>query len=356
MPTHNVHISDVLAFKSCRRKWDFSSSLRRNLTPLGVYVPFFVGRVIHGALDRMYRYGVNPVDEVASLVEEETRHIQQDHPQIYATQIQKVNEQAVLCAAYLQHYVEWSQVFNGPFNDRDLDFINVEQQFNVPLRTDRGFIAKSLRKAGKFDGVVRYKKDDKLYLWEIKTTRSINERLKMLDLEEQADSYAIDAQQMLGEPIAGIIYMLIRKAIPETPEILKNGCLSQNKRIDTTFEHYLACIRAHHKHEATRDFISAKYGDFLQHLLDNANPFFMRICIRRTQEQLIAARNELYAVAREMTNPRIPIYHHGQPSCNWCVFREPCVAIQQGKHDEAERLLRENYTQNTYHLTGVDEL
>lgn len=356
MTTFDIHISDVLAFKSCRRKWNWSSLLRQNLTPLGVYVPFFVGSVIHGALDRYYRYGLSPAHEVTMLAWEETKLIQEEYPEIYAAQLPKIDQQVALCEAILNHYVQWARSYNGPLNDRDLDFINVEQRFDVPMRTNRGFIAKRYRLAGRFDGVVRNKRDDQLYLWEVKTTRSIAERIKQLDLEEQADAYALAAQELLGMPIAGVIYTLIRKAIPEQPQVLKNGMLSQNKQIDTTFECYLAAIRAQHQHNATRDFISTHYGDFLQHLLDNSKPFFERVLIRRSQAQLKASRDELYAVAREMTDPRVPIYHHGQPSCNWCIFRDPCLALQNGNKELSDRILAENFVQNTYHLRGEDEL
>lgn len=351
-----IHISDVLAFKSCRRKWDYASLLRRNLTPLGVYAPFFTGRVIHGALDRLYRFGVNPVDEVPALVHAETFKLRTEYPTIYTANEPTINEQAEFCKALLAHYLQWRQSYKGPFNDYDLDFINVEQSFNVPMRTSRGFLARRLRLAGKFDGVVRYKKDDQLYLWEVKTTKSINNRIKQLDLEEQPDAYALAAQEILGQPIAGIIYTLIRKATPETPQELKRGGLSQNKQIDTTFAHYLAAIRAYHGHNATNEFIQDTYGPFLQHLLDNGNPFFERVMIRRTPAQLRTARNELYAVALEMTQPRVAIYKTGDVHCNWCIFREACIARQQGNIEYSEQLLKENYTQNTYHLRSEEDV
>lgn len=351
-----VHISDVMAFKRCRRAWDFSSPLRRNLTPLAPYVPFFTGRVVHGALYHHYYFGVHPVDQVDALVWSETAKLKKDHPTIYAANEQTINEQAQFCKALLEHYMQWATAYNGPFNDRTLDFINVEQAFNVPMRTNRNFIARRIRKAGKFDGVVRNKLDDKLYLWEIKTTKSIEQRTKQLDLEEQADSYALDVQELLGEPVAGIIYTLIRKALPAEPQVLKAGGLSKNKQTDTTFEKYLAAIRAYHGHNATRDFINEHYGEYLQHLLDNGNPFFARVIVRRSAEQLKTARNELYAVAQEMINPSVRIYKTGDVHCNWCIFREPCIAIQQGQPEYAEKLLRENFVQNTYHIRSDEEL
>lgn len=354
--TFDIHISDVQAFKACRRKWDWSSLLRRNLTPVAPYAPFFTGRIVHAALDLYYRYGLHPAYEIDLLVNDETKHLRTHYPTIYAANEQSINEQAQFCKDLLAHYVQWAGSYNNPFNDRELDFINVEQNFNEPMRTNRGFLARRMRLAGRFDGVVRHKKDDKLYLWEIKTTKSIDNRLRQLDLEEQADAYALAAQEILGEPIAGIVYTLIRKALPATPQVLKNGMLSQNKQIDTTFEYYLSAIRAIHGHNATREFINVQYGDFLQHLLDNGNPFFARVMIRRSPEQLRTARDELYATAQEMINPAVPIYKTAGIPCNWCIFREPCIAKQQGEIAYSEQLLRENYMPNTYHLRGEEDV
>lgn len=355
MTKFDIHISDVLAFKACRRKWDYSSLLRRNLTPLGVYAPFFTGRVIHGGVDSKYRYGLHPVEMVDEFVHIETEQLRVEYPTLYQAELPIIEKETALCKGILNHYQQWSTAYNGTFNDRSLDFLNIEQSFRVPLRTPRNFIARRFQLAGRFDGVARHKADDKLYLWEVKTTTRMQQRISMLDLEEQPDAYAIAAQELLGEPIAGIIYTLIRKALPATPEVLKNGNLSQNKAIDTTFEHYLAAIRNHHQHNATREFISATYGDFLQHLLDNGKPFFERVMIRRSPAQLKTARNELYAVATEMTNPSVPIYHHGQYGCNWCIFKEPCLAMQQGNTAFAEQLIDRNYVQNTYHQQRSDD-
>lgn len=356
MQTYDIHISDVLTFKRCRRAWNWASPLRGNLTPLKPYGPFFIGTVMHGALRQMYYFGINPVDTVDALVDDYMAPLRQTYPAAYEAAKPEIATNADFCRAVLEHYTQWARSFNGPFNDRTLDFINVEQSFNVPMRTNRGFYARRLRKAGKFDGIVRHRLDNKLYLWEIKTTKSILQRERQLDLEEQADSYALDVQEMLGEPVAGIIYTLIRKALPAEPQVLKRGGLSQNKQIDTTFERYLAAIRELHGHNASSTFIADTYGEFLQHLLDNGNPFFHRVMITRTPEQLRTARDELYAVAQEMTDPAVRIYKTGDTHCNWCIWREPCIAIQQGQHEYARKLLAENFVPNTYHIQGEDEL
>jgi len=354
--TYDIHISDVLTFKRCRRAWNWASPLRSNLTPLQPYGPFFIGSVVHGALRQRYYFGINAVDVVDELADEYLAPLRDRYPAVLEANRPKIDEWVTFCKAILEHYDQWARSYNGPYNDRTLDFINVEQSFNVPMRTNRGFYARRIRKAGKFDGIVRHRLDGKLYLWEIKTTKSIFQRERQLDLEEQADSYALDVQEMLGESVAGIIYTLIRKALPVAPDVLKRGGLSQNKQIDTTFERYLAAIREYHGHNATSTFIADTYGEFLQHLLDNGNPFFHRVMITRSPAQLKTARDELYAVAQEMVNPSVAIYKTGDTHCNWCIFREMCIALQQGQYEFAEKMLHENFVPNTYHIQGVDEL
>jgi hypothetical protein len=53
-----VHNSDRGTFKDCRRKWDWSSPARHNLSVradvAGVYIPFFLGNGIHYALENFY--------------------------------------------------------------------------------------------------------------------------------------------------------------------------------------------------------------------------------------------------------------------------------------------------------------
>src|SRR5258706_4478979 len=355
MQVYDVHISDVMAFKSCRRRWDFSSSLRRNLTSLGIYAPFFTGRIIHAALDNLYKYGVEPVTMVAELVVQETNDLRIKQPDVYKRYADLITEQMWLCTDILNHYWSWRQSYNGPYADPDFDFLTTEQAFNEPMRTPKGRIAKNLRLAGRFDGLVRYKKDDAVYLWEIKTTRSISERIKMLELEEQCDAYCIAAEEMLGERVHGVVYTLIRKKTPDEIPVLKSGMLSQNKAIDTTAELYIECVRTHHGHVATREFIKEHYGEIINHLLQNGKPFFQRVVVKRSIAHLANYRQQLYTVAREMTNPRIPIYHHGQYSCNYCVFREPCLAIQRGDVALAESILATQFVQNTYHLIPTDE-
>src|SRR4051812_5729556 len=53
-----IHASDRGTFKSCRRRWDWSSPMRNNLAPKpeehGVVMPLWFGSGIHWALRHYY--------------------------------------------------------------------------------------------------------------------------------------------------------------------------------------------------------------------------------------------------------------------------------------------------------------
>jgi len=328
---YSVHISDMQAYKSCRRAWNWSSSLRGNLEPIEKYAPFFIGTLVHHALEYWYRLELRPFHSIHEyLVEQGITEFGDSlaTPQNYINQLPTQMQQQVHEAiAYAEHYIAWQQHDNTWLADREFDFIEPEQSFSrVLFKNSR----KQINHDGRFDGVVQHRQNKKHYLWELKTTRSITEREKQLLFDSQADTYTIAVQDILGQPIAGIVYTLIRKKIPEQPIILKNGMLSQNTSIDTTPELYLAAIKAHHGIDATKEFITTNYQSILNALVIQPNKFFRRVVVNRSQAELRRANDEFLTVAKEMINPATPIYATDGPHCNYCLFRTPCDAMRKG--------------------------
>jgi hypothetical protein len=245
-----------------------------------------------------------------------------------------------------EHYRQWAVNMHGNLGDESFDPISVEQPFDVPILTPAGFPSSKFRFAGRVDGVWRSRIDGQLYLHEIKTTSSIDGRLAQLQFEYQPTAYMLAMQEVYKEPIAGVVYTLIRKKLPADPDVLKNGLLSQNKGIDTTADHYLACIKKHHQNPTMGpNAIKIAYGDILSTLLNQPNRFFRRVLIKRSPGQLSEMRRILYDVARDMTNPKVAIYQSPGYFCNNCIFSTPCVALSQGQ--PIDPILSAHYTRNT---------
>lgn len=338
-----IHISDVLAFKACRRKWNFSSQLRSNLTPIERYTPFFIGSAVHYCLERHYRDQCQPERALASYLAIEK--IDPSDPTI--------SEHLPLIVGMVDHYLLWQSKDTSPYADNKLEFVALEQRFRIPLRTPTGKRMRGVYLAGRFDGLVRSLHDGRLYLHEIKTTRSCLERSRQLPYDEQTNAYLIAASEWCREQVAGVIYTLLRKKAPDKPTILKDGYLSQAKNQDTTAEYYVKAMKDHHAGYAGDPMMLYNdYKLFINYLLAQPNRYFMRLVVKRTNTELVNAANDLYSVAREMLSKHTAIYPHGSPECNYCFYREPCAMLNAGL-DPAE-VLATNYVNNTYHLREGD--
>ena len=326
--TYFVHSSDIQRYKRCRQYWDWASPIRSNLTPRDKYAPFFTGSLMHHVLEHWYKIGQDAQTSIANYMAKECTPEQRADP--------KLLEQATLVQVLFEHYRLWQHHDASWLSDGNFEFIANEQMVHLPLWRNR---YADVRLIMTFDGVVKDLTSGKYYLWEIKTTKSVVQRQKQLDLDLQADNYANGAQRILDVPISGIIYTLIRKKIPDFPKVLTNGFLSQSRDQDITGWWYLKCIKEHHRlHLADREyrneFIKENYSKILDHLLQEQN-YFRRVLVKRSQAELDDSWHQLYAVTREMISKQTPIYLSEEDRCNFCLFRNPCIAKRQGRDYQA---------------------
>jgi len=338
---YEIHISDVGAYKKCRRMWNWSSPLRGNLEPFDKYAPFFVGSMVHHALEYWYKFNTPPVASVFSYAAKNCSTTEIDDPNI--------REQINLAVDLVNHYLLWQAKDQSILADANFEFIAPEQSFKTILwRNSR----KRIWLAGTFDGVVKQLSSGKYYLWEIKTTRSLIEREKQLALDEQTTAYANAAQTVVGYDISGIVYTLIKKKVPEFPKVNNDGQLSQSKSQDTTPEFYLDCIKRNHPN-ITKEQIKTIYGNFINYLCQEPSKYFRRLVVNRSAMELHRDKLELIAAAQEMVDNRTPIFRSGGPHCNYCLFRSPCIALNAGR--DYQSILAEGYTKNRKYVDEVTE-
>jgi hypothetical protein len=324
MTLAKIHASDIATWKACRRRWEWSSSLHRNLEPAKPYTPFLLGRAVHHALEHYYGSGMLPEESLASFWQEETVKMQV-HGALWETEQQIIAEQYELSLGLLEHYLMWLKTIKGPLANDQYETVATELRFEVPLRDPFGTVSDKVMLAGRIDGVCRRKSDGTLWLREFKTARGIQERLNMLPYDEQPIVYIMAATEHYGEPVQGVIYDIIRKKLPAYPKPLANGMLSQAKSQKTSFAYYLHAIRDHHGPAATPEFIRANYGLFLQVLKEEAEPFFDRVVVQRTPEQLELAARDIWVVAHEMVDPTMYVFPSSGYHCNYCSFKVPCA-------------------------------
>lgn len=313
-----IHISDIRTFLECRLRWLFSSPLRMNLEPALPYIPFLLGRGVHEALAGYYtspgRTGCETAyREWAQKAVEGLKDVPTSD-----TKRTEINEALMLGLKMTQHYDLWA-----PRHD-DFKVIAPEYEVSVPLGIQvRGM---DIWYAGKCDGVARTR-DGKVRLLEFKTCARFPDP-KTLAYDDQGLSYLAAAARSADFPRpedvpTEMLFTFMRKKAPTTPATLIKGGLSKNKRIDTSYEHYLHTLLA--RGEASL----APYEEILLHL-EAQEKFFRRHVVRHTKQALDFHWQCLQAVAREMLSTDLPIYPApGWYKCGRCFFAEPCKMVRE---------------------------
>lgn len=347
---YGIHVSDLRTYLTCRRKWDWSSLLRQGLEKRVTYAPFFLGRGIHYCLQQYYETGEHPAVFLPAFVEQEIRTME-EVGELWDEERDIVTENTALASAMLDHYYLWTTNNKGLWSDDNLNFISLETEFNVALRAPSGRASSRINLEGRFDGLVQRKDNGTYWIWEVKTARSIDQLISTLDNDLQAGVYALAAQELLGVPISGIMYNIMRKKAPQKPRILQNGMLSRAANIDTTSHYYLEAIKEHHGTQYGPDpetgeivldppvaeWIEENYGEVLQSLIvrEVEKPFFQRAAIRRTQQELENLARQIHYVGLEMVRPSTVIYPNpAWNTCTFCSFKAPCLAMNAGANYE----------------------
>jgi hypothetical protein len=290
-------------------------------------MPFFTGRAIHHCLEMYYRDGSQLLQSLGNFLGNE-RKVMGD---LWPMEEEKVQEQIELMIAILNHYEQWvKQQEKSRWTDDNLEWLALETQFSVPIRTPSNRSSSRVYLAGRLDGVVRLKDDNSIWIWENKTSRSIEELKKSLSNDFQCGVYILAARELFDVEPQGIIYNILRKKAPTTPEVLNNGTLTKRANIDTTVQAYVAAIKEQHP-DWQKDTIIEFYGGILQTLQERGNTFFARVPIRRTEIEVQNIAHDLWVVGLEMANPHTPIYpNESWLNCNFCPFRGPCLTLNAG--------------------------
>lgn len=324
-----IHISDIRSFRSCRRKWHWSSRLGRNLEPAIPYAPFFTGKAIHAALEFYYVDKVRPEDTIDEYLSTEEEYLAR-LDNLWPMERKKLDDEIHKVRSLIDHYFLWQENDELAYADRNLEFLEMERKWEVPI--DIPVAGKTVHAilAGRFDGYIRHKPTGRHYVFETKTARSVDSFTHTIATDQQCTLYQWGAGKVYDDvPITGTLFNIMSKSQPKRADITKNGKMSRNKRISTTWFHYVRALREDLGLDDAQ--IKADYGEFLTVLKQNTGKFFRRHPVERSKHQMEAAVSGLIETASEMLDPDIPLY--ASPSwmnCNFCLFKGPCIAKDMG--------------------------
>lgn len=384
-----IHTSDVANFLRCRRYWNWSSPARSNLRHrveiYGINTNLWFGSGIHYALEMYYNPALkrDPVEAFQTWYEyqwngglvtedwiERTYDIApeawtidtvSEGPEIPLWKIRGLKELLPdpsheefaqlreLGIGMMNFYKDWA-----PRNDK-FEVVAAEAVYSVPLITSEGNILTAIdtrkesphvgerlevHQRGKRDTIIFDPEANQYGLIDYKTASIINEDyFKKLENDAQISNYMWGSQveaKMFDLPytiISFIDYQAMWKVYPHEILVLSDGVspsLDKAKQ-SCTAEMFADYIKNSGMTEWYDD--NPKAQAFYEMLVREGDTRFInRHRAYRSQAALRTTGQELAMIAEEMLSTSLKIYKRpsGDMSCTRCVFRPPCLAMDDG--------------------------
>lgn len=329
-------------FKFCRRQWDYASPSRQGYEKKQSHEALWMGTGIHAILELFYREGANCSIEWNKWVDSELKRLADQVPPSRREEFfARAEEIRILGEGMLSNYEVWSSKAD---NSEDIGFrkiLSVEKEFQIPIKDESGNIARwtdregtiwEIHLVGRLDMLV----EDflgRIWIMDHKTSKDKLDPEHLL-MDDQMTIYIWAIQQILGKPIEGAYYNVLRKKLPTIPKVLKAGGLSQDKSIDTTLEVYLTEIE-------NQGLNVEDYQKMIDILSNKPNTFQQREKVRRTPYEIAIAGQLLYYEGIDMLNSPF-IYPNPNWDCKWrCDYKELCLA--QNRNDDVAFLIESLY-------------
>ncbi|UTC29935.1 exonuclease [Brevundimonas phage vB_BpoS-StAshley] len=342
-----IRTSDRMAFKSCRRKWGWSSHLKANLGPKNLAAPLWFGSAIHYALEDFHGHKLfdSAADAFAAYCISTSHNYKRELPP-------DAQEHYTLGRA-LMHYYENYWLKGYPRKQDETYWCEnpetgvlepqVEVNFEIPVPIEPGSILAShverlgvdvVLYRGTIDRVVI---DEYGHLWvdEYKTAKvAMNTHFQT---DPQVTTYVWACSMIYDRPVAGVIYHQFVKKMPEPPKRLSSGKLSTAAN--------MVCSSLLYRQELVN-----MYGDVLkapsqnQHKLHelmgsengDRDRYIIRERIHRNAEQCYHEAQKILLELEDMLNPDLPLYPNPTRDCSrMCSFLTACVNMDDGSDWEA---------------------
>lgn len=340
-----IRNSDRRSFKACRRAWGWGSPLRGNLVSKVTPKPLEFGTAYHAAMAVYYdpdTWHLLKSHATAQIVQQRaldafiaaTKAQRQKYESLAGELFLELEEdfdaRLELGIGMLKHYFVYA-----PTVDKFTP-IKAEIEFEVPIPgMSEVFRSNEVVYRGRLDTIVQ---DEQGWYWNLehKTTGTFGDS-SHLDLDEQITSYGWALSQM-GIRLKGAIYSESLKKVPEPPKRLVNQregrWFSVNKMQSTTYELVMEEIV-----KAGED--PDRYMEFLQYLLAEGNHYFRRYQQHRSTAEYNDMGVRLAQEAEDMIDCCQYYPNPGRFNCNFCRFREPCLALNRDM--DWEFMLREGF-------------
>jgi hypothetical protein len=354
--------SDRIWFKRCRRSWDFSSRLRRNLEPVEPHYSLDLDRAMRDGLAVYYFPGMWEWDRkivlplVFAAFERAMARQREDH-ELTAAEEERWEQGMAVGRDLLDHYMAWAPAADRFWPVRvETDF---EAQIPDPAEADTDLVTPDgqvVRYGGRVDLLLV---DEHDAYWVVRH-RVVDEftdpDLLVLDDEAVAACWAWELFY-LGMRISGTIHNEIRIAgdPPDPAEPVRRPRASHAfararsarreaesaPRTDAesaaeSARQSAAPIPGHRRMYARAEQVA------MDEVVEEGGGMFRRTRIPRTRAALDDLGRRVATEALEMLDAGLMVYPTPVPEhCGVCDFRAPCLALNEGA--DADAIVKTNY-------------
>lgn len=360
-----IRTSDRIAFKSCRRKWGWSSHLKQNLGSKYLASPLWFGSAIHFALEDFhgYNYFGRPARAFMAYCiatsKQFTRDLPDDAQEHYDMGVKMMDY-------YVDHWLRFrrrSETYWAPPTPTGDDTIDmggygptlpngeanpnfhpswqpqVEVNFEIPIPLEEHPVLRAYAEANGADCVLyrgtidRVGIDPEGNLWVIEYKTAKRAENFHYQTDPQITTYCWATAHTYKRHTAGVAYYQFIKNAPEAPRILSNGKISTASNLVSSAPLYRATLeRMYGSNEgvwpaANKD----KLTEFMMQETEHKDRFIQREYVRRNTHMVNAEAQKILLEVEDMINPDLPLYPNPTRECSrFCSFLGPCVTMDDG--------------------------
>lgn len=342
-----IRTSDRINFKQCRRKWGWSSHLKRNLGPKHLATPLWFGSGVHYALEDFHGYNRFGRPSQALLAyciatsRQDTRLLPPDAQEMLDLGMKMLDY-------YVDHWLRFRKVLPTYWAPNPVTGElepQVEVNFEIPIPLDEHPHIAALAKLHDADCVLycgtidRVSIDEDGFLWieEYKTAKRYEQFHFQTD--PQVTTYVWAGSHIYDKPVSGVRYLQLIKTAPEAPRILKStGKISLASNLVTSYPlMYDAVERFYGSWSAAPQEYHKKLAELGMAEDEHQDRFIRRDILRRNVNACNAEALKILLEVEDMLNPHLPLYPNPTRQCPYmCSFLAPCVTMDDGGDWEHE--------------------
>lgn len=342
-----IRTSDRIAFKQCRRKWAFSSHLKRNLGSKQLAAPLWFGSAIHFALEDYHgwnKFG-HPKEAFKAYCIATSKNYLRDLPS-------DAQEHFQLGQAMMDYYVDYwlgsygrkpDETYWAPNPETGVLEPQVEVNFEIPIPIDDHPILRAFCDRMGVDVVLYRGTIDRVcidsdgFLWvdEYKTAKVA--ATMHYSTDPQVTTYVWAAGVIYDKPVAGVIYHQFVKKSPNPPPLLSTGKISTAANLVSSWPLYREALEGLYESIAKAPAKNQeKLNELAKSETEDRDRYIVRDRIFRNSTQCQSEAFKILLEQEDMLNPDLPLYPNPTRDCSrMCSFLSPCIGMDDGSDWEA---------------------